>query len=60
MGLQYSKRTADRQPYVEENLPKNVLWVQVKGIAIIDKKYVELISQTITEELESVKLADLA
>ena len=46
---------------VEEFLPKNVLWVRIKGCSVvIDANYVTLIAQTLKEEAEALELLDMA
>ena len=47
--------------FVEELLPKNVLWVRIKGCSVvIDSNYVTLIAQTLKEEAEELELLDMA
>ena len=61
MGTQTGKGKITTRNYLEENMPKNVLWVRIKGAAIIiDKNYVNLIAQTLLDETKLVELADLA
>ena len=47
--------------FVEEFLPKNVLWVRIKGCSVvIDANYVTLIAQTLKEEAEALELLEMA
>ena len=47
--------------FVEELLPKNVLWVRIKGCSVvIDPNYVTLIAQTLKEEAEALELLEMA
>ena len=47
--------------FVEEFLPKNVLWVRIKGCSVvIDSNYVTLIAQTLKEEAEALELLEMA
>ena len=47
--------------FVEEVLPKNVLWVRIKGCSVvIDENYVTLIAQTLKEEAKELELLEMA
>ena len=47
--------------FVEEFMPKNVLWVKIKGCSVvIDSNYVTLIAQTLKEEAEALELLEMA
>lgn len=56
-----SQRKSSDSHYVEEVLPKNILWVRIAGaVVVIDKNYVSFIADTLREDAESLRLSKLA